>query len=150
LPTSITCLCLPARVYVIDLTHAEHPANFDRVLSQVQARAPFAAIAWIIPARFWRSDQKALVAAIQQARRHTDEARITGPTAIVCPDFMALDWVGPVRASAISIHGKEASLEWTDSNGVEHKTPVLHATEAKDTTGTFIRFRGRRPRVDLL
>ena len=134
----------------IDLGDAQPPLSWPEVHTEALTHAPFSFVLWICASPIWASDQTAFIAAIQALRQHAGAGGRTGPTAIACTDFMALDWVGPVRALAIPIYGTELTLAWTSPDGALHQCNPLHDPPPWVEGTRFQSCTGRRPKVDLL
>ena len=140
----------PGGVLVIDLRKTSQKQDWSSIVRGATDHEPYAFALWICPAHHWASDQKALIAAIQTVRTKAGLGGQTGPTALIAPDFMPLDWIGPVRALAIPIYGTSARIEWRTKAGDVVQTDPLLEFPSPDTDATFIRLHGRRPKVDLL
>jgi len=139
----------PGQVLVIDLQPLATNPDWSSVIEQIRSQIPFSHLVWICPGRMWIDGQKEFIAAMQIARTLTVAGGATGPTALVCPDAMALDWVGPVRSLAIPIYGTSATIQWLDSNGESQSCSPLEPPPAFEKTSQLQQITGRRPKVDL-
>lgn len=124
--------------------------SWSEVHAEASNYAPFSFVLWICPSRIWADHQTHFIATIQSVRQYAGSGGRTGPTALVCPDFMALDWVGPVRAMAIPIYGKDITLTWTTQDGTQHHCNPLHEAPPDHPETQFVQCVGKRPKVDLL
>ena len=135
---------------MIDLRGPEEINDWTPYLEETQKRQPFTCALWICPARHWSQKQKELIAVIQTVRKIAGPGGNTGPTALIAPDFMPLDWVGPVRSLAIPIYGTTAEIEWQDGDGHTHRTSPLEPPPKVSGRSEFVALHGRRPKADLL
>lgn len=140
----------PGQLLAIDLRGIQSPISWTEVGVEAMTYAPFSFVLWICPSSIWADHQTDFIATIQSLRRHSGTGGRTGPTALVCPDFMALDWIGPVRAMAIPIYGNDISLFWSQKDGTEAQCNPLEPLPCPPEDTLFIRCTGRRPKVDLL
>ena len=140
----------PGDLLVIDLRETSEMEDWSKVSDSALQHLPCTFVIWICPAHHWASRQKALIAAIQAVRMHSGLGGQTGPTALIAPDFMPLDWVGPVRALAIPIYGTSAQIEWRTEAGTLIQGSPLEPCPSFEHAVTFVRLHGRRPKVDLL
>lgn len=140
----------PGGVLVIDLRKQVDIPDWSSIAQGAITQSPFGFALWICPACLWANNQKEFIAAIQQVRTHAGPGGQTGPTALIAPDFMPLDWVGPVRALAIPIYGTSARIEWRTATEERIQSDPLQDPPPHPEDATFIRMVGRRPKVDLL
>ena len=138
----------PDCVLVIDLRAEFDVEESSAIVEKIQTHKPVKHLVWIVPSAVWASNPKAFVHLLQSARKQTQTGGPLGPTSVVCSEYMALDWVGPVRALAIALYGKDAEIEY-QIDGMVNSSPLLTDLHTVHPDATFVRINGRRPKVDL-
>jgi len=143
---------LPGRIHRVDLRPVQPPISWDALCEAVEARGACAVVIWVTPARFFGADHGSapLISMIQRCRRLSGTGGTLGPTALICSDFMPIDYIGPVRASAIQIGGQRSEVVVADFEGVERKLAVLDPPAIALEGDQYIRLIRTRPRLDFL